>query len=380
MASTKKVNVNLPSNLAFQKGVSVSDGLFFNQKADGSLEPLNVKRHGIRGTQNISPTKSSAYDEINQIQETDTAKCSADSKKLIVKTSVGFHPLKELLHACSTNGIENYRSLLESFLEKHTMDTSDLKVLASRYLQNIINGRWLWRNRFYAEDVQVTVSFEGKSFAFKALNYPLNVFKEPTSDEQTIIDYIVSGFTGKKQARLLVSAEVDFGGGAIEVFPSQNYTQNKPNGFARSLYWVGEPIGQEFNPAGTGNIILGQAALRDQKISNAIRTIDSWYKAGVESDPIPVEPNGANIEVGTFLRDEKSSGFTYLKRIGAIQIGSEESLFVLACIIRGGVYGEADEEKEERARIAKEKAALKKANEAAAALNQPNQPDFVLEG
>ena len=43
----------LPGVLAFQRGVVISDALFFNVQ-EGSQTPVMVVRHGIRGTQNVN--------------------------------------------------------------------------------------------------------------------------------------------------------------------------------------------------------------------------------------------------------------------------------------------------------------------------------------
>jgi CRISPR-associated protein Csy3 len=90
---------------------------------------------------------------------------------------------------------------------------------------------------------------------------------------------------------------------------------------------------------------MGQAALRDQKVGNALRTIDIWYPSfGERGVPIPVEPNGANLDAQEFFRDKKTSGFDLMRRVGEIApIDSPEGNFLLACIIRGGVYSGSDD-------------------------------------
>ena len=54
---------------------------------------------------------------------------------------------------------------------------------------------------------------------------------------------------------------------------------------------------------------MGQAALRDQKIGNALRTIDTWYPAYEERRvPLPVEPNGASLDAQEMcIRDRSMS-------------------------------------------------------------------------
>ena len=48
---------------------------------------------------------------------------------------------------------------------------------------------------------------------------------------------MLKGITGEStSAALHIEAIVDFGMGGVEVFPSQNYLEDKPKGFSRSLY------------------------------------------------------------------------------------------------------------------------------------------------
>jgi CRISPR-associated protein Csy3 len=125
--------------------------------------------------------------------------------------------------------------------------------------------------------------------------------------------------------------------GSFEVYPSQNYLEDRPRGFARSLYCLGtaQPKGE------SGVRVMGQAAIRDQKVANALRTFDTWYPTFSEvKRPIAIEPNGANLEAQTFYRPVSSSAsaFRLMGRLNEIEAGSNDELFMLACIIRGGVY------------------------------------------
>ena len=85
---------------------------------------------------------------------------------------------------------------------------------------------------------------------------------------------------------------------------------------------------------------MGQAALREQKIGNALRTIDTWYPAYEERlVPISVEPNGANLDMKEFFRKKgDASGFKLMQRVGELDPETPEGLFLLACLIRGGVF------------------------------------------
>lgn len=351
----------LPGVLSFQRGTVVSDGAFFNRYADGRLEPLQVIRHGIRGTQNVNlvaasagSTAKSGRREVSNIQTTDSAKLDPAAEFLLVRFDVKFIDLSLLLFACAPSAkdqvedIRAMRSGIDTFIGKAKEGATALQEIGRRYARNIANARWLWRNRAVAESIQVTVtSGEREIAAFPdALDIPLNAFDNYSVGEQAVAEIIAAGLRGDRTARLSVSAEVRFGvRGAVEVFPSQNYLENKHKGFARPLYTIGAPSGSQEEHTVRE---MGQAALRDQKVANALRTFDTWYPSYSERGvPIPVEPNGASLDAQEFFRANKeSSAFHSLLRISSIDPNSEEGMFLLACLIRGGVYsGDGKESK-----------------------------------
>ena len=181
---------------------------------------------------------------------------------------------------------------------------------------------------------------DGTKKMFDALATPFNHFEEVSDDERAVTEVLACGWKGDPATELRVTAHVDLGvGGAVEVFPSQNYLENKnkTRGFARPLYCVGgAPDGQDQHSVR----IMGQAALRDQKIGNALRTIDTWYPAyGERRVPLPVEPNGASLDAQEFFRNKgDASGFKLMLRVSELDPMTPDGLFLLACIIRGGVF------------------------------------------
>lgn len=92
---------------------------------------------------------------------------------------------------------------------------------------------------------------------------------------------------------------------------------------------------------------MGRAAICDQKVSNVLRTIDTWYPEFEKfGRPIPVEPNGANLDAQYFFREQKgSSAFDRIRRLNQIDPATPEGMSLTACLIRGGVYSEKGLEK-----------------------------------
>lgn len=350
----------LPGVLSFQRGLVITDAPFFNVLSDGQ-SPVMVVRHGIRGTQNVnkngdaekSTAASAKRAEVSNIQTTDTAKLDEHAQALAVRFGLRCLDLDNVLFACAPSStdkdddVRNYRDSVRNFVER-AKQSAGLDEVAARFARNIANGRWLWRNRTIARGVRVDVArtnADGYSellASFDAFAVPLNHFDTISDDERRVAAVLADGLRGDDDAGLRIEARVDFGvAGAIEVFPSQNYVEDKPRGFARPLYCLGTPertarsSGMEFASTRT----MGHAALRDQKIGNALRTIDTWYPRYSEyGRPLPVEPNGASLEAQEFFRDKKTSAFEFARRLNTLDPASPEGMFMIASLIRGGVF------------------------------------------
>jgi CRISPR-associated protein Csy3 len=212
--------------------------------------------------------------------------------------------------------------------------------IAKRYAYNLANGRFLWRNRIGAEQVEVEIKQVAnnsaiKAWRFNALSLSLRNFYT-TGEAKEALDSL-SGIieTALKSESVLfhISAFVRIGRGQ-EVFPSQELildTSRSRGGKSRTLYHVN-----------------GTAAMHSQKIGNAIRTIDTWYPEAEELGPIAVEPYGSVTTLGKAFRQpkEKIDFYTLLDDwiVGDNPPTIEQQHYVIAVLARGGVFGEKEEE------------------------------------
>ncbi|WP_018871530.1 MULTISPECIES: type I-F CRISPR-associated protein Csy3 [unclassified Thioalkalivibrio] len=351
----------IPGVTSFQRGLIVSDGTFFNVGAESGETPLEVIRHGIRGTQNVNKESSKARD-VSNIQITETARTSEDATAFGVRFGLRFLPIKEAIHSCAGDEAQQMREHFQRFVTS-AVESDGLAEVSRRIARNILNGRWLWRNRSLGQriDIKVVVSNKADSDRYPAdtiqsaaLDVPLLHFNDYSDDEKTLAGYIQGALAGDKDAKMLsfaVEAVIDAGfKGSIEVFPSQNYVENKPKGFARPLYKVGRahPVNAAGSNIGFNDVrVMGIAALRDQKIGNALRTIDTWYPGAEDNDyePIAIEPEGASLNAMQFFRKHKakggsSSSFRLARDMGNLDPNSDDGKYMIGCLIRGGVYGE----------------------------------------
>jgi len=208
--------------------------------------------------------------------------------------------------------------------------------LAGRYAYNLANGRFLWRNRIGAEQVQVIVEHlkdgaADKSWTFDALELSLRGFAASgTAAGQLgeLAGLIASGLAGTAHVLLRVTAYVRIGAGQ-EVFPSQELILERGRGDkSKTLYQVG-----------------GIAGIHSQKIGNAIRTIDTWYPEAETLGPIAVEPYGSVTTQGKAYRQPKEKVDFYnlldnwMLKDKAPDVDNQH--YVMAVLVRGGVFGEA---------------------------------------
>ncbi|WP_181443708.1 type I-F CRISPR-associated protein Cas7f/Csy3, partial [Legionella pneumophila] len=92
------------------------------------------------------------------------------------------------------------------------------------------------------------------------------------------------------------------------------------------------------------------AAMHSQKIGNALRTIDTWYPEFSDpvssAGPIAIEPYGAVTNLGKAFRTpaDKQDFYTFFDtwaRGGELSRVEDEH-YMMAVLVRGGVFGESD--------------------------------------
>ncbi len=96
--------------------------------------------------------------------------------------------------------------------------------------------------------------------------------------------------------------------------------------------------------------VNGIAAMHSQKLGNAIRTIDTWYPEfeAAHIGPIAIEPYGAVTNLGRAYRTpkEKKDFYSLFDKyaLGEPLADKEEEDYVMAVLVRGGVFGQSGKE------------------------------------
>lgn len=329
------------SVLAFERKLDPSDALFFSgswdRRDDGTLwSAIALREKSVRGTisnrlktKDQDPAKLDAAIENPNLQTVDVAALPADADTLKVKFTLRVlagagHP-----SACNDAG---YREKLLATVKAY-VDANGFGALAHRYASNLANGRFLWRNRIGAEQIEVRVEHlvDGRgetAWVFDALALPLRSFDNGAADLDALSALIARGLAGDGHVLLQVTAFVRVGAGQ-EVFPSQELILDRGRGDkSKTLYDVDKV-----------------AAIHSQKIGNAIRTVDTWYEGAGDLGPIAVEPYGSVTTQGKAYRQPKQKLDFYNLLDGWILKDKvpplEQQHFVIATLIRGGVFGDA---------------------------------------
>ena len=332
------------SVLAFERKLDPSDALFASgnwaQRDQSSTWPaIAVREKSVRGTisnrlpaKDQDPAKLNAKIENPNLQTVDVATLPGDADTLRVRFTLRVLSGVGAPSACNN---ADYQTKLRATVQGY-MDANGLGVLAARYAANLANGRFLWRNRMGAEQVEVRIAQlkDGQplqQWTFDALAWSLRDFNVPAGQEATakaLAKVVEQGLSGQSHVLLRIDAFVRLGEGQ-EVFPSQELILDKGQSKkSKTLYTVADVAG-----------------MHSQKLGNALRSIDTWYLSADEQGPIAVEPYGSVTTQGKAYRQpsDKMDFYTLLDGwlIKDKTPALEQQHFVLATLIRGGVFGDA---------------------------------------
>lgn len=332
------------SVLAFERKLDPSDALFhagnWDQRdtTDG-WRAVAISEKSVRGTisnrlkaKDQDPAKLDAAIENPNLQKVDVAALPSTTDTLKVVFTLRVLGGTGKPSAC--NDADYLNKLLDTV--RGYANAQGFGELARRYAFNLANGRFLWRNRIGAEQVEVRVAhlvggMPQQTWTFDALALPLRSFDAPAESAPALdglAHLIANGLAGQQHVLLQVTAFVRIGSGQ-EVFPSQELILDRGRGDkSKTLYQV-----------------AGIAGIHSQKIGNALRTIDTWYEGADEMGPIAVEPYGSVTTQGKAYRQPKQKlDFYSLLDNWIIKDQAppaEQQHFVIATLVRGGVFGEA---------------------------------------
>lgn len=333
--STAIKNIQLPSLLAFERKMEVSDGLMYSGNWSDIKKPDVWKAIPVTKRQNRSTQSAYGIEDDKKSQPNPVASDSDDANlpmdKDTLRLSFTLRVIGNLGKPFACNDPAFQQAIVEKVNEFKKSDGGGLETLALRYAYNIANGRFLWRNRVCAEQVTIKVYLSGNEtpLTFNATSFPLNDFSQQSGDSelQALKKHILQGLNGSENSFvfLKVEAYAKLGVGQ-HVFPSQEMNMNSKG---KELFQLDKC-----------------AAVHNVKIGNAIRTIDNWYSDA--QFPIAVEPYGSVTQIGQAFRKTKKEGDLYTLLLSWLDGNDikDQAHYVVANLIRGGLFqGEGKEAK-----------------------------------
>ena len=339
-------NENIASVLAFEKKLVPSDGYLYGttwEHRKNQSTPLRLQEKSVRGTISNrlkkalqdNPAKLDAEIKKSNLKKFDSSALSIDQDTLKLHFTLKILSGVQVPSACN-NPVFNktYSTAANTYIVEEGFSE-----LAKRYAINIANGRFLWRNRISADNIEVEVKVINKSaeqtWIFDATTISMRHFNNNHTDIESLATKIAEALSGKSEfLSLEINAYAQIGK-AQDVYPSQELVLNKGNSHSKKskiLYHINDIAG-----------------IHSQKLGNALRTIDTWYPEHGQGTmgPISIEPYGVVTNLGKAYRNlqQKADFYTLFDRFargGALAKNDEH--FVMAVLVRGGVFGERENE------------------------------------
>jgi CRISPR-associated protein Csy3 len=339
-------NQDTASVLAFEKKLVPSDGYMYGTQWEKRNEasPLQLIEKSVRGT--ISnrlkaaikndPVKLNAEVEKANLQTVDS--CALAPAQDTLKLHFTLKVLGGIQQPSACNNVlfkQSYSSAVRDYTAK-----TGFKELGKRYALNLANARFLWRNRVGAENIEVQVKALNKdaqqTWTFDATQFSTKHFTCDDSQVAELGERIAKALASEDDFLMLEISCYAQVGKAQEVYPSEELVLDKGNSKTKKskiLYSVNDI-----------------AAMHSQKIGNALRSIDTWYPefddAETTAGPIAIEPYGAVTNLGKAYRTpkDKQDFYTFFDKWarGTELERDEDEHYVMAILVRGGVFGESD--------------------------------------
>lgn len=345
--SKNSTKLTTASVLAFERKLDPSDAVFhaghWTQRNDAAhWQPIVIAEKSVRGTisnrmkgSEPNPAKLDADMQKPNLQRVDVAALTPDTDTL--KVSFTLRVLGNCGRPSACNNADYQARLLGEVAQYAA--TYRFEELARRYAINLANGRFLWRNRLASESVEVVVrqlkdGAAVQTWRFDGLSFNLHDFTAPAAHVDALAELAAAlqqALAGSGYALFEVTAYARMGKGQ-EVYPSQELILDK--GKDKKSKWL--------------YAVAGIAAMHSQKIGNALRTIDDWHPSAAETGPISVEPYGSVTSLGRAFRQPKEK-VDFYNLLDSWMLKDQKPTpdqqhYVIANLIRGGVYGEAEKD------------------------------------
>lgn len=341
------IKIDFPSSFSASRSIHPTDALMHAIYSDTKTAPIPVHPKTVLGvrTDRMEHEENPEKFFDGNPQRIEIATLPADCDTLGISYGLMFTPSFGIPALCNS---PSFLARLREFVS-FAKESGGIEDLARLYAINVANARWGWKNRDFADlaTVHVTV-VNGKEdkkpdFTFDALAFKLRDITSVPEQYAEAIDAIASviadGLSGDRPRRLKIEGRFVLGQSA-QVYPSQEFADASSDKDSVGKILFSVPSGDCFRCA----------AMHEQKIGNAIRTIDIWHGGSkghgvAPNTPLPINAYAQDRTAHAVLRngdqDKKNDFYSLTEKIIAAPFSefTDEHRFLLANLIKGGVYG-----------------------------------------
>lgn len=341
--------------LSFERSLQVSEALMFGIPADGGKKvPVVIVEKGVRGqtSSDFASEKDREKNAANSnIQTVHAAYVPIGCNALEIAFSLRVMPGSIKPHACNDPAVaQSYRELAALYDAR-----GGYRHLAERYVWNLLNGRFAWRNGFQTDDASVSLvwgKMEDEKVAVRSVA-GIGRTRPKTMDEiaalpdigggdglavrlNALVDRFAAALAGREPPLTIAASWTGRMEEAQEVFPSQEYLREEHNEKAAKKKGALSRVYAHIDHHGQPH-----ASIHSQKIGAALRTIDDWH-GREDHGVVSVNAYSGVQETGEVLRPKDNFYTKRAKPEALVALGKEDDLhFVMANLVRGGVYGAA---------------------------------------
>ena len=368
-------NQIVATNYTTARSIQLTQGLFYskNSKLESSKEsPLNIIMKGALGVMAENKKDGNPGDSIPTVL--DSVSIPTDHDTLIIKFNAMILPNAVTPHVCNSAAtLANHNAFIkkqkwvkstnnntpEEILR--SMEEKSFGYLTKRYVWNIFNTRFLFRNKLTAKSERLAVSYENKKILINPQNLTLHEYTDDSllssgidgTTPNEITDFImrfIESLQDEKTEHVLrfqVSWQGSIDGGS-EVWPSQRYLSNEEitkekGGNKRSRIY----LGAEYCANGQTN---RHAALSDQKINAAIQSVDNWSSNDGTYLRAGIYPRDVRTKQAYRIKDSKKKDLgVIIKSVKDLNEVPDDANYILANFIKGGMYCVSKEDAKEAA-------------------------------
>lgn len=323
-------NIQIPAIFSLLRCVETSDAI---------IDGVKIFEHGgvtVKSHLSNEEVNNDSYDVNNAMNLFYGEVAKTVSDKVSVKFSLKLNQFGKSLY--QTNDINFYKEFNKKISLENEKIKEAVKKISNYLAFNILNGRWLWRNKLTADKISISIDDINIEDIIHIdndikLNENNEIINDLSNEEREILNRLSAKiFKGFQEGGRVLNIKAELNTREyMNFYPSEIFNPNP------------KKIGQlTFSKEYYKTPDTNKPALTFEKVWNALRTFDVWYADYDKvKEPISIEFKGGNIKFQKLFRNNKNDFRLYLKKFMTDEEMKEDDLlYFTACIVRGGIIAD----------------------------------------